>query len=272
MVVTITRTEVKEAVNPETATRIALIVEYDGTNYSGSQLQANQPTIQAELEKALKNLTGEKVRIAAASRTDSGVHAHGQVVSFKTITKLPIEAFVHGLNHYLPDDIAVRSAYKTALSFDARRMAIHRTYTYSIFNSSIRSPLTARFTHLVAGDFDINAMNSASQLLVGTHDFASFASDIGDEAGKSTVRNIYHADVVRKGEMIIFTIVANAFVRHQIRNTIGALVQVGLGKMSKVEFGHLLEVKQPGLVGPALPACGLCLEQVSYPCAVEEMI
>ena len=271
MVVAITRPEVKETVDVETATRIALIVEYDGTSYFGSQLQANQPTIQAELEKALKNLTGEKVRIAAASRTDTGVHAHGQVVSFKTATTLPLEAFVHGLNHYLPDDIAVRSAHKTTLTFNARRMAISREYTYTILNSATRSPLTTRFAHRIAGRLDIEAMNIACHLLVGIHDFASFASEIGDEPEKSTIRNVYRADVVRNGEMIIFTIVSNAFLRHQVRNTAGALAQVGLGKMSVVEFNHLLEVKKPGLAGPALPACGLCLMRVNYPCAIEEM-
>jgi tRNA pseudouridine38-40 synthase len=271
MVMAITRPEVKEAVNLETATRIALVIEYDGTNYFGSQLQANQPTIQAELEKALKNLTGEKIRIAMASRTDTGVHAQGQVVSFKTATTLPLEAFVHGLNHYLPDGIAVRSAHKTALNFNARRMAVSREYTYTILNSATRSPLLSRFAHRIAGRLDIEAMNDACRKLIGIHDFAAFASDIGDESGKSHVRNVERADVARDGEMVIFTIVANAFLRHQVRNTAGALMQVGLGKMSAAGFAHLLEVKQPGLAGPALPACGLCLVQVNYPCAIEEM-
>jgi tRNA pseudouridine38-40 synthase len=271
MVVVITRPEVKETVNRETAARIALVVEYDGTNYFGSQLQANQPTVQAELEKALINLTGEKVRIAAASRTDTGVHAHGQVVSFKMATTLPLEAFIQGLNHYLPDDIAVRSAHKTALTFNARRMAISREYTYNILNSTTRSPLTARFAHRIAGGLDIEAMNSACKMLVGIHDFASFASEIGDEPEKSTVRNVFRADVTRNGEMVTFTIIANAFLRHQVRNTAGALVQVGQDKMIAVEFAHLLDVKQPGLAGPTLLACGLCLVQVNYPCAIEEM-
>jgi len=271
MVVAITRPEVKETTNTETATRIALVVEYDGTNYFGSQLQVNRSTIQAELEKALKNLTGEKVHITATSRTDTGVHARGQIISFKTTKTLPLEAFVHGLNHHLPDDIAVRSACRTALTFNPRRMAISREYTYSILNSMTRSPLTTRFAHRVAGDLDSETMNRACQSLIGIHDFASFASEIGGESQKNTIRNVYRADVIRKGKMIIFTIVANAFLRHQIRNTAGALVQVGLGKMSATEFAHLLAVKQPGLAGPALPACGLCLEQVNYPCAIEEM-
>jgi tRNA pseudouridine38-40 synthase len=271
MVVAITGPEVKDSINQETAMRIALVVEYDGTNYYGSQLQANRTTIQAEIEKALENLTGEKVHITAASRTDTGVHARGQLISFKTTKTLPLEAFIHGLNHHLPDDIAVRSACRTALAFNPRRMAISRVYTYSILNSITRSPLTTRFAHRVAGNLDSEIMNYACQSLVGIHDFASFASDIGDKLEKSTIRNVYRADVIRKGEMIIFTIVANAFLRHQIRNTAGALVQVGLGKISTTEFAHLLVVKQPGLAGPALPACGLCLEQVNYPCAIEEM-
>lgn len=267
----ITRLEVKEIIKTETTERIALVVEYDGTNYYGSQLQTNYSTIQVELEKALKNLTGEKMHVTAASRTDTGVHARGQVISFRTTKILPLDAFIHGMNHHLPDDIAVRSAHKTALSFNPRRMATSREYTYSILNSTTRSPLTARFAHRIAGNLDNKAMNHACQSLIGTHNFASFASEIGSEVQKSTVRNVYRADVVRKGEMIIFTIVANAFLRHQVRNTAGALVQVGLGKMSVVEFAHLIDVKKPGLAGPALPACGLCLERVNYPYAIEEM-
>lgn len=255
----------------ETDVRIALVVEYDGTNYFGSQLQANHPTIQSEVEQALKCLTGEKIRVSAASRTDAGVHAQEQIFCFKTDSALPEEAFIHGLNHYLPDDIAVQSAHKTSLNFNARRMAISREYTYTIINSHTRSPLTARFAHRVANSLDIEAMNSACQILVGIHDFASFASDIGNEPKKSTIRNVYRADVTKNNEIIIFTMVANAFLRHQVRNTAGALVQVGLGKMDINEFMDVLKAKQPGLAGPTLPACGLCLVRVNYPCKIEDM-
>ncbi len=260
-----------KVVEPKITTRFALIVEYDGTNYFGSQLQVNQPTIQSELEKALEKLTGEHLRVGMASRTDTGVHARGQVVSFKTTSTIPIEAYVHGLNHYLPDDIAVQSAYKTTPDFNARRMATSREYTYTMLNSTTRSPLSARFAYRVAGKFDIDAMNSACNNLIGTHDFASLASDIGQDAGKSTIRYVEEARVRSDRELIIFTVKANAFLRHQVRNTAGALMQVGLGKLSYNEFVLLLESRKPGLAGPSLPAHGLCLMQVNYPLAIEEM-
>ena len=269
MVLTLTAPEIGQS--QKTAVRLALVLEYDGTNYFGFQWQANAPTIQGELEKALEKLTGEKVRVVASSRTDTGVHARGQVVSFKTTASLPEEAFVHGLNYHLPDDIAVKSASQVRDSFMVRSMAISREYSYCILNSQTRSPMTTRFAHRVVSELDVEAMNKASQALVGIHDFASFASDIGDELGKSTIRRVYQAKVERDGEMIVFNVVANAFLRHQIRSTVGALVQVGLNKVSEAEFINILESKKPGLAGPTLPACGLCLMRVNYPCSFEEM-
>jgi tRNA pseudouridine38-40 synthase len=123
----------------------------------------------------------------------------------------------------------------------------------------------------VDNELDIEAMNRACQTLVGIHDFASFASNISDEPEKSTVRQVFKARVTRNEDMVVFNIVANAFVRHQIRSTAGALVQVGLNKLSEGEFVGLLEAKKVGLAGPTLPACGLCLMRVNYPCSFEEM-
>jgi tRNA pseudouridine38-40 synthase len=252
-------------------TRMALVVEYDGTNYFGFQWQANAPTIQSELEKALEKLTGENIRIAASSRTDTGVHARGQVVSFKTNASLPLEAFVNGMNYHLPEDIAVKSAHQVNDSFLVRSMSVSREYSYYILNSQTRSPMTARFAYRVAGELDVEAMNRVCKNLVGIHDFASFASNIGDEPEKSTIRQVYQAKVTREGDIVVFNIIANAFIRHQIRSTAGALVQVGLNKMSEAEFIGILEEKRPGLAGPTLPSCGLCLIRVNYPCSFEEM-
>jgi tRNA pseudouridine38-40 synthase len=269
MTLTMTALEIEH--NQKLTTRLALVLEYDGTNYFGFQWQANAPTIQDELEKALEKLTGEKLRVAASSRTDAGVHARGQVVSFKTSSSLPLEAFVHGLNYHLPEDIAVKSAHQVSDSFLVRSMSISREYRYSILNNKTRSPITARFAHRVAGELDVEAMNRACQTLVGIRDFASFTSDIGDIKEKSTVRQVYQAKVTRDGDIIVFNVVANAFIRHQIRSTAGALVQVGLSKMSEAEFISILEAKKPGLAGPTLPAGGLCLIRVNYPCSFEEM-
>jgi tRNA pseudouridine38-40 synthase len=253
-------------------TRQALVVEYDGTNYFGFQWQTNADSIQGALEYALEKLTGENIRVLGSSRTDTGVHARGQVVSFKTTASLPLETFVTGLNFYLPEDIAVKSAHKVGESFLVRSMAVNREYSYTILNSRTRSPIASRFAYRVSGELDVEAMNRACQALIGSHDFASFASDINsDELENSTVREVYRAQVTRDEDKVVFNIIANAFIRHQIRSTAGALVQVGLHKLSEADFFSILETKKIGLAGPTLPACGLCLEKVNYSSSFEEM-
>ncbi|MBA7675786.1 tRNA pseudouridine synthase A [subsurface metagenome] len=253
-----------------TTTKIVLTIEYDGTCYHGFQLQANAPTIQGELEEALWKLTGERSRVMSASRTDAGVHAKEQVVSFRTKSSLPLPTFTNGLNHYLPRDIAVKAAFRVSDSLNVRRSAISREYNYYILNSPTRSPLRSSFSYLVPRHLDIEAMNQACQTLIGKHDFASFATCI--EAGiKSTIRNVYRAEIEKDGDLAIFNIVANSFLPHQVRSTVGALIEVGLGKMTFDEFRSIFEAKRPGLAGPTAPACGLCLMQINYPHPLEEM-
>lgn len=251
--------------DPVAGTRIILIVEYDGTNYHGSQWQANAPTVQGEIEKALKMLTGEKIRIKMASRTDAGVHARGQVVAFDTGTTIPLKSFVDGLNHYLPGDIAVKEAHKADANFDVRRKAISREYQYYILNSPTRSPIRQGFSYRVDGNLDIAAMNRACQALIGRHDFASFVASTETARQKRTVRDVYQAEVTRDGDMIVFAIVANSFLPHQVRNTVGSLIKVGQGRMTVEEFYSLVDAAKPGLAGPTAPAEGLCLTRVNYP-------
>lgn len=263
MTVTAVSPELKPEVNPATTTRIILIVEYDGTGYHGFQAQAGLPTIQSELEAAIHRLTGENGRVITASRTDAGVHARGQVVSFRTGSGHPPETFVKALNYYLPDDIAVKSAHKAGNGFHIWHDAVSREYSYSILNSRVRSPLRRGFYHRVAGQLDIEAMNQACRALIGENDFASFVSP--DEAAlKSTVKRVDRAEVKREGELVTFNILANSFLMHQVRNTVGPLIKVGRGKMRVAEFHSLLEKKQPGLARPAAPACGLCLIGINY--------
>jgi tRNA pseudouridine38-40 synthase len=245
--------------------RIILIVEYDGTDYHGSQLQANAPTIQGELEKALKKLTGERIRITTASRTDAGVHARGQVVCFDTAAALPLKSFIDGLNHYLPPDIAVQQAFTTEEPFDVRRRAVSREYRYSILNSPARSPLRQGHSYRVTGDLDIAAMQRACQALIGRHDFASFVSSVETARQKRTVRDVFKAEITRDGEMIFFDIVANSFLPHQVRNIAGSLIKVGQGKMTVDEFYGIVKAGTPGLARPTAPAEGLCLVRVNYP-------
>ena len=247
-----------------TTTKIVLIMEYDGTHYYGFQLQPTLPTIQGETEKALQKLTGERRRVIGASRTDAGVHAKGQTVSFRTSSSLPVSTFINGLNYYLPKDIAVKAAHRASDSFNVRRDALSREYNYYILNSRTRSPIRRDFAYPVAGYLDIEIMNQACQALIGEHDFASFTTCI--KAGtKSTVRSVYRAETEKNGELVVFNMVAKSFLAHQVRNTVGALIKVGLGRMSVDEFRSIVEVKKPGLAGPTAPACGLCLMQINYP-------
>ncbi len=271
MVPTVVNPAVEPVVNLATTTQIVLVVEYDGTRYHGFQLQASLPTIQGEIEKALQKLTGERIRVMAASRTDAGVHARGQVVSFRIRLSHSLQTFVNGLNFYLPKDIAVKAAHRVKDSFSARRGAISREYNYYILNSLTRSPLREDFSYLVTGHLDIGAMNQACQAIIGEHDFASFTSGIG-LGRKSTVRRVYRAAMGKDGNLVVFNMVANSFLAHQVRNTVGALIRVGLGKMNRDEFYSIMKAKEPGLARPTAPGCGLYLIQVNYPHPFEEEI
>jgi len=245
-------------------TKIVLTIEYDGTHYHGFQWLAGLASIQKELETAIKKLTGERCRVMGASRTDAGVHAMGQVVSFRTNSSLPTDTFIKGLNHYLPRDIAVKAAYKADDLFNVRRDATSREYSYYILNSPTRSPVREGFAYFVTSPLDIEAANRAAQSLIGEHDLASFASSNGTRV-KSTVKRVSKASFEREGEVVIFNMVANSFLPHQVRNTVGALIRVGLGKMSLDEFNSIIEAKKRGTAGPTAPSCGLCLTRVNYP-------
>ncbi|MGD0795488.1 MAG: tRNA pseudouridine(38-40) synthase TruA [Dehalococcoidales bacterium] len=248
-----------------TGIKVVLILEYNGANYHGSQYQANAPTVQGEIEKALQKLTGEKIRIKMASRTDAGVHAAGQVVGFRTDSVLPLDAFINGLNHYLPGDIAVKESFQAEDDFDVRRRAVKRTYKYYILNSATRSPMRQGFSCRVTGELDLEAMQQACRSLIGRHDFASFVSSAETARQKRTVRDVFKAEITRDGDMIVLEMVANSFLPHQVRNTVGSLIKVGQGRMTVEEFLGLVAAKTPGLAGPTAPADGLCLVRVDYP-------
>jgi len=244
-------------------TKIALIIEYDGTRYHGFQIQANAPTVQGDIERALMKVTGERIRLSCASRTDQGVHAKGQVVAFRTTSSLSPETFTRALNHYLPEDIAVREAFWVRDGFDARRDAISREYCYHLLNSATPSPLLRRSANFIPRPLDIEMMNDACRALLGTHDFAPFASSLNGR--KNTVRTVYRAEVLRQDDLVTFHMVANSFLPHQVRNTTGALVKVGLGKSDVAAFHDILRSEKPSVAGPAMHPHGLCLLKVNYP-------
>ena len=252
------------------AAQIVLLLEYDGTRYHGFQWQAGLPTIQAELEQAVEKLCGQSSRVMAASRTDAGVHAKGQVLSFWAKSTLSTMTLVKALNYYLPSDIAVKEAYRVSNDFNVRRDVLSREYCYYILNSRTRSPFSKMFSLFIPKMLDIEAMNKACQLMQGKHDFISFVTSVDDI--RNTVCHVYEAKVSQKGGFVIFHIEADSFLPHQVRNTVGTLIKVGLGRMRVDEFHSIIEAKKPGLAGPTAPACGLCLMQVNYPPPFEEEI
>ncbi len=236
-------------------------MEYDGTRYHGSQYQANASTIQGETEAALCRLTGEKSRVSMASRTDAGVHAGGQVASFASGASFAPRTWVDGLNHYLPGDIAVRAAYRVEEGFDVRRQALSRQYRYHILNRGAPSPLLRHLCEQVPHPLDSEAMEAACSGLVGEHDFAPFAPR---SYARSTRRRVLRAGVRRRRDLVTFTMEATSFLPHQVRNTVGGLIKVGLHRMSAEDFREQSTRGEAGTMGPTAPARGLCLMNVSY--------
>ena len=243
------------------ARRIALLLEYDGSRYGGSQRQKNAPSVQAELESALEKLTEQPTRVALAGRTDAGVHARGQVAAFTTTSTHDVGVFERGTNAWLPQDIAVRRAAEVDEEFDPRRHATGRTYRYLIYNARARSPLWRGRAWHVAEPLDIEAMQQAAALLIGEHDFAAFTG----REGRPTVRCMRRAQVEREGPLVTTELEANAFLRHQVRRIMGSLVQVGNGKLAVEAFGELVSKAEPASATETAPPQGLYLVRVTYP-------
>ena len=242
---------------------MALVVEYEGTEYAGFQLQAGQSTVQGELEKGLARFTGEAIRIRAASRTDSGAHARGQVVDFATTSVHPTDRFQRALNYYLPADIKVQAVYEVGSRFNSRYDALSRTYRYLILNRSWPSPLGRNISFWVREELDISIMDTAAKNLVGWRDFRPMSG--GYPENRSSVRRVYRWDVWRKRDNVIIECEANGFIRHQIRRTNALLIEIGKGKWPPSIVNDVLEDKPEGRVHWAtVPARGLCLEKVTY--------
>ncbi|MCE2465075.1 MAG: tRNA pseudouridine(38-40) synthase TruA [Dehalococcoidia bacterium] len=247
----------------DSARRIALLVEYEGTRYNGFQLQASAPTIQGELEKALKALTRENIRVRGASRTDAGAHASGQVVDFATCASYPVDVFVKALNWHLPEDIKIRGGRETPFSFHARKSAVARMYRYSLLNSPWPSPLLRNTTCWVRYPLNIADMQLAASSLIGEHDFSAFTTTL--LAGRSPVRRIGSWTVGKEGELVHIDAEANGFLPYQIRRTNGLLTDIGLGKapidsVKAALNGQAKTMEQRS----SLPAKGLCLMHVKY--------
>lgn len=243
--------------------RYALIVEYDGTRYSGFQYQNNANSIQEEIETAIARFTGEAVRVKAAGRTDAGVHALGQVVAFDTDTVHPAEVVVRALNSHLPNDIAVKSSCAVSDAFDPRRRAVSRTYVYTIDCGRTRSPLRRRTSYYLGRHLAVDRMTEAAELLEGVHDFAQFAGRL-ERADASTVREVHSIEIRECGEVVRIEVIGNAFLPHQVRRMAGSLVDAGLGKLTTEHIRQMLEGRPSDVTARALPPHGLCLVSIQY--------
>ncbi|MBR4750083.1 MAG: tRNA pseudouridine(38-40) synthase TruA [Abditibacteriota bacterium] len=240
---------------------VRLILEYDGTAYSGFQRQPNGPTVQAALESAIKSVVGKDVTLYAAGRTDAGVHATGQVCSFLTDTDIGEEGLFAGINSFLPDDISVSRLEFADPDFHARYSAVSRHYSYRILNRRAPSALAFRYTWHVKRLLDPERMRRASGPLLGTHDFRSLANA---GCADNTVRTVKSLSIHKDGDIIYIDIEADGFLRSMVRNIAGLLTEVGLGKREPEAIEGLLEKRDRRLAGLCAPAKGLFFTRVDY--------
>jgi len=239
-----------------------LILAYEGTQYHGFQRQKEKHSVQAEFETALRELGWHGRAVMPAGRTDSGVHARGQVISFSLDWKHGTDKLVTALNAHLPEDIAVQAAEEVPLTFHPRYDALSRTYRYQLYAQSARDPLVDRFSWRLDSMPDLERMNRAAEALQGEHNFRAFGKALKEDA--TTVRRIFAAGWAGGSAEAAFTICGNAFLYHMVRRIVFVLVQIGLERLPEEIVSKGLESGETGIVSLA-PARGLCLMEVAYP-------
>lgn len=242
---------------------IKIEIEYDGTNYSGWQMQKNAITIQGEITKALKKLTGKYIIVHGSGRTDKGVHARGQVANFIIDNRIPIEGIPLAINRYVPKDISIIRAREVPMDFHSRYDAIRKGYSYHIHESKHRSPLLRNYSYHVYYELDHNKMREAAKTLVGTHDFQGFMTNRGNDI-KSTIRTIYSLDIVKEGNSLWIYMEGDGFLYNMIRIIVGTLVEIGRGKMPVKQINQVLKSKKRIIAGHTAPPQGLFLDKVYY--------
>ena len=239
-----------------------LLLEYDGTNYHGWQIQPTDATVQGTLEAVLSRILNTPIRLRVAGRTDAGVHALGQVATFRAEPPLNLVRFQHSLNSVLPSDIAVRAISEVANTFHPRYDAHSRTYQYRIWNRPSPSAVQARYSWHIPYPLDQDAMNAAATLLIGHHNFSSFQG--ADSVERTPWRTVMHSTVCRERDFLVYTVEARSFVRHMVRNIVGTLVDVGRGAVSMDEFAAVFAARDRSRAGLNAPPHGLFLVAVRY--------
>ena len=251
----------------ESVRRLALLVEYNGSRYHGFQAQDNAISVQETIEASIFSLTKQTTRIKGAGRTDTGVHAKGQVISFDTTKHYAPEVFARALNQHLPKDISIKEVIETYSGFDPRRDATSRSYQYQILNTSTRSPFLEGYSYHIKTPLDAEQMNLAARSLEGFRDFRAFSGPLSDKMIHTT-RNMFECVVTKIDETVFLNLRANSFLPQQVRRIAGALVQVGSHKITLAEFRELTESKVLGASNWVLPGKALCLLKVEYPASL----
>ena len=242
---------------------IKLLIEYDGTNYQGWQVQPKGPTIQGILEEKIGLLTGQSVQLFGSGRTDSGVHALGQVAHFKTQSQMDTHTIQRALNSLLPHDIVIQKAEEVDEGFHARKYSKSKIYEYRILNRNLRSAFHRGYVWHIPQKLNLTEMKKATQSLIGEHDFSAFRT-VGSPT-RTTVRRVIRAEWKRgRDGLIRFEIEANGFLKQMVRSIIGTLVEIGKGRMEAAEIREILNSRDRKEAGPTAPAQGLFLKEVKY--------
>src|SRR6202140_2552389 len=245
-----------------------LTIAYEGTDFHGWQIQTNKPTIQGEIVNVLRRITQENIQLHAAGRTDTGVHALGQVGSFRTQSALSAGEFQRALNALLPPAIRIAAAEEVGPDFNARWSARGKIYRYRLYRGKVVPPMLWRYVLHYPFPLDEDKMRDAAARFVGSHDFASFAASTGseeDDKERSTVREIYSTELVRTdGEELVFTVRGRSFLRYMVRKMMGTLLDVGRGKLKPEDINRLYELKDRSKSGPTVPPQGLCMVSVEH--------
>jgi len=242
---------------------IKLLIEYDGTKYQGWQVQPGGPTIQGMIEEKLSRLTGERIRLIGSGRTDSGVHALGQVAHFKTQSRMDIRTMQRALNSLVPSDILIRELEEVSEGFHARKHSKSKVYEYRILNRNLRSVFHHGYVWHIPRKLNLTEMKKATLSLIGEHDFSAFRT-VGSPT-RTTVRRVFGAEWKRGRDGIIrFEIEANGFLKQMVRSIVGTLVEIGKGKMKAADLRTIMNSKDRKEAGPTAPARGLFLKEVKY--------
>lgn len=242
--------------------RVMLKVAYDGTNYHGWQIQPNVETIESVLNKTLSELFHENIKVIGASRTDTGVHAMGNIAVFDTAARIPAEKISYALNQRLPEDIRIQQSTEVASDFHPRHQNSKKTYEYKILNCAFPMPVYRLYSYFTYVKLDVEKMSKAASYLVGEHDFKSFCST--RTVAETTVRTIYDIDVEKAQDMIAIRITGSGFLYNMVRIIAGTLMEAGKGTIAPEHMADILKARDREKAGPTLPACGLTLIGYEY--------